>query len=129
MGSMPGIQTSSNLNAIRAAAVRLNGWSGCRRLRLSDLNLSCEAVKTLLSELSIDQLSLSENEIELCIVEYLAKRSDIKCLRIGQGFSADNIRYLLSARPTLKMDLARTGLTQEERDSLKNEFGDRLTIY
>ena len=129
LGSMPGISNSDNWTSICDAAILLNGVGGCRKLALINLGWSCEAYRRLLRELQLEQLSLSDERIDTCLVEYLANRKDIKCLRIGEGLSADHVRYLLRQSPSLRMDLSRGKLAIEDCHALQGEFGSRLQIF
>jgi len=129
LGSMPGIRSSSDLTAIRNAAVRLTTTGGCRKLRLAGLEWSCGEIQWMLSALHLEQLSLSDMSIDQKCVNYLARRQDIRMFRIGGGLSADAIRTILRASPDRRMDLSRRPLSDEDISSLQREFQDRIRVF
>ena len=129
LGSMPGQETSGDLAAIRLAAVRLNSISGCKKLGIAGMDWSSSELRWLLSALTLEELSLRDMSIDPDCVNYIASRNDIQMLQTGRIFSAEDIRVILLAAPTRRMDVSADPLSPADQESLKTEFQDRIAIY
>ncbi|MDZ4686249.1 MAG: hypothetical protein SH850_14370 [Planctomycetaceae bacterium] len=140
IGTMPGRKTETDMKAIKAAALRLNRWPGCRGLSIGDLDWSCEEIKELMDPLRLDHFHIQGIALDEEFINYLANRPDLDSIAIGRGwdrkrhaiapaFSAEAVRRLLQNSPKRTLSTGGIAFVPEEKAKLLEEFAGRLTIW
>ena len=126
-GATIGIPTSSDIERIRAAAIRLNRWPACRKLHVANQQWSTAQTVRILDSLQLEYVAFDQT-VDRKLADYLFKRIDINEV----GFSGDtglglaDLRQLLGSSSSRRIVISGIRLTPEEDASLEKEYGDRL---